>query len=391
LFFRVCVRALETAGDIDPIASFNEIFREYLGGEDISSKAGTSEEEAKLIDTISDRLDEMLTGGNGRRRIVYYLGLVIDFCLLTEKCLRHLGETEEDHSRDETAFFKRFPLITRRGETQANTLSVQLGARRNETCGIRKIEEMVISYFEKIERVGYPSAYVYNTGQWHKYKDTLGGVTRLSSNGRRALLHRVINRSLLEFRVDPTSTAVDPIVFADFDQIVRDYPRSNPQWENGGLAFQAMCYAYLSEIHKDLSVVTSSVRTGSSRQKRIGDIDIYDGYSLRISCEVKDFHIDNTRFEEEITSWDQKATRLKAKKIVACESVDPETEGEHPEIDWLTLEILEKKVREERPGSMVRMTSRFLHYLIIIERNPKSLERAIEFISSRQQARGPSE
>jgi hypothetical protein len=382
---------LETAGGIDPIACFNEMFRGYLGGEEISEKIGTSKAEGKLIEVISNRLDEMLGGGNGRRRVVYYLGLVIDFCLLTEKCLRHIGEIEEDHSRDETIFFESFPLITKRGETQANTLSVQLGSRRNDTCGIRKIEEMVVSYFENIERVGYPSAYVYNTGQWHKYQDTLGGITRLSSSGRRALLYRVINRSLLEFRTDPTSIAVDPTDFADFDEIVRDYPRSYPQWENGGLAFQAMCYAYLSELYKDLSVVASSVRTGSSRQKRIGDIDIYDGYSLRISCEVKDFHIDAAKFDDEIASWDQKATRLGAQKIVACESVNPETAKEHQEVEWLTLEALEGNIRKECRTSRARMTSRFLHYLIVIERNPKGLERALEFISSRQQVTGLSE
>lgn len=382
---------METTRSIDPITSFNELFQDYLGGEEVSEKISASKEEAKLIEMISNRLDEMLRGGNGRRRVVYYLGLAIDFCLLAEKCLRHIGETEEDQSRDETAFFKKFPRITRRGETQANTLSVQLGTRRNETCGIRKIEEMVISYFENIERVGYPSAYVYNTGQWHKYQDTLGVVTRLSSSGRRALLYRIIDRSLLEFKRDPTSIAVDPVVFTNFDEIVRDYPRSNPRWENGGLAFQAMCYAYLSELHKDLSVVASSVRTGSSRQKRIGDIDIYNGYSLITSCEVKDFHIDATRFADEIASWDQKATRLGAHKMVACESVDLETESEHQEIEWLTLDALEKKVKKECSTSRERMTSRFLHYLILIERNPKSLERALEFISSRQQATGLSE
>jgi len=377
---------LESGSGIDPISCFNEIFNDYLGNEGITDTAFASPEEKKIIETISDRLDEMLKGGSGRRRVVYFLGLVIDFCLLAEKCLRHAQEIEEDHSRDEKAFFAAFPLIKKRGETQANTLTVRLGTNNNSTCGIRKIEEMVILYFERIERIGYPSAYVYNTGQWHKYQDTLGGITRLSSKGRRLLLHRAVSRSLSEFEVDPTGTAVAPIWFPDFDQIVKEYPRSDPQWENGGLAFQAMCYAYLAELHRNDSVVTSSVRTGSSRQKRIGDIDIYNGHALIISCEAKDFNIDAEKFDSEILGWDQKASRLGAIKIVACASVDTDVVDKHEDIEWLTLEALRNKVETQSDESKARMTARFLHYLIIIERNPKSLKRALDFITSKQQA-----
>lgn len=374
---------MERNSEIDPISCFNELFSDYLGGKKITDKVDTSPGEVEIIKTILDLLNEMLRGGNGRRRIGYYLGLVIDFCLLVEKCLGHIGDTEEDLSRDERAFFDTFPLIQKRGETQANTLTVQLGTGGG-TCGIRKIEEMVISYFEAIERVGYPSAYVYNTGQWHKYQDTLGGITRLSSKGRRLLLYRVINRSLSEYEVDPTSIAVDPIRFSRFSEIIKEYPRSNPQWENGGLAFQSMCYAYLAELYRDYSVVASSVRTGSSRQKRIGDIDIYDGHALIASCEVKDFHISNNNFDDEFLGWRQKAYRLRAKRIVACSSVDQNIIDKHQDIEWLTIEEMASHAQRQSAESRERMTSRFLHYLIIIERNPKSLKRALEFIASRQ-------
>ena len=104
------------------------------------------------------------------------------------------------------------------------------------------------------------------------------------------LLNRVINRSLNEFTKDPTAQAIDPIYYEKFEQVIAEYPRSDPD-ENGGLAFQAICYAYLSETYKEFSVVAASVRTGSSRQKRIGDIDIYEGHSLHLTCEVKDMEI----------------------------------------------------------------------------------------------------
>ena len=130
-------------------------------------------------------------------------------------------------------------------------------------------------------------AYVYNTGQWHKYQDTLGLIACLSTAGRMHLLNQVINRSLHEFTEDPTAQAIDPIHYEKFEKVIAEYPRSDPD-ENGGLAFQAICYAYLSETYKEFSVVAASVRSGSSRQKRIGDIDIYEGHSLHLTCEVKD-------------------------------------------------------------------------------------------------------
>jgi hypothetical protein len=278
-----------------------------------------------------------------------------------------------------------FPLIEKRGQTQANTLTVRFREGRDGTCGIRKIEELLIYYFEKIERVGYPNAYVYNTGQWHKYQDTIGWITQLSSAGRRQLLHKVICRSLEEFDLDPASTATDPIWYPHFHQLIEDYPRSNPPSEHGGLVLQAMCYAYLAEVYRDYSVVASSVRTGSSRQKRIGDIDIYNGHSLVASCEVKDLEVDSKNFDNQILRWKQQATRLKALPVVACASASREIMDQNPQIEWLTLSHLKKKVDKQTPESQARMTSRFLHYLIIIERNPKSLKRAKDYILSREQ------
>jgi hypothetical protein len=376
---------LAIVNNSDPISIFNEIFSVYLGTLKVEADLETTKEELDIIADVSNRINEMLSGRQGGRRVSYYLGLVVDFCLLVERCLQASGKTGADQNRDEKAFFRLFPLIEKRGQTQANTLTVKFREGKDGTCGIRKIEELLISYFERIQRVGYPNAYVYNTGQWHKYQDTLGNITRLSSEGRRKLLHCAITRALDEFDLDPASVATDPIWYPHFSDFVANYPRSNPPAEHGGLVLQAMCYAYLAEVYRNYSVVASSVRTGSSRQKRIGDIDIYDGHSLIASCEVKDLEVNSSNFDNQMLRWKQQATRLKALPIAACASVSREIMDKHSQIDWLPLSLLTRKVADQDLESRARMTSRFLHYLIIIERNPKSLQRAKDYILNRRQ------
>ena len=98
----------------DPIKCFNEIFKEYLGNATIKTKSESPISEERKIEKILIELDQMLAGGTKRRKVVYFLGLVIDFALLTERCLQSKGITSFDPERGAKEFFEKFPLIKRR-------------------------------------------------------------------------------------------------------------------------------------------------------------------------------------------------------------------------------------------------------------------------------------
>ena len=115
----------------------------------------------------------------------YILGLALDFTLLAQ-CLRKHDESlaEFDANRSEDLIFTKYTLITQRGARQSNTLTLKFG---EYAYGIRRLEELVLSYFYQQRKLGYPSAYVYNTGQWAKFKELLVHVFSLSSFGRLVL------------------------------------------------------------------------------------------------------------------------------------------------------------------------------------------------------------
>ena len=101
----------------------------------------------------------------------YILGLAIDFTVLAHQVASADPRFEPLAAREsEDAIFRRNPLVEQRDATQASTLTLHVAG---STFGIRQIEELVANAFHRRERSKFPSAYVYNTGQWGEYKDLL--------------------------------------------------------------------------------------------------------------------------------------------------------------------------------------------------------------------------
>lgn len=174
-------------------------------------------DERRLIDDIFRTVESQFNP------MTYVLGLAIDFAMLAQQISHHdLDAKQFRGSLTEAEMFARYELITKRGKKNVNTLSFRLGKK---TRGIRAIEEAVCDLFIKADRTGYPSAYVYNTGMWHHYKDLLIDCFKLSESGRYVLVNRLIDFGFRRFPKNTYFGRETPRVRL-FEEIIRHYPRS---------------------------------------------------------------------------------------------------------------------------------------------------------------------
>ena len=206
-----------------------------------------------------------------KRPARYVLGLAIDF-LLQAQALSSVDADLSGHRPEltEEGLFERYTLVTERAGQVANTLTLTFGGT---SVGIRKFEEAVKNYFHAQKRGEYPSAYVYNTGQWQKYKTLLVACFSLSTNGRYLAVKKLLEYGLTKLKENEFFGRKSSRVNL-FERIISDYPRGSDN-ENGGVVFQAIANGFFIADRPHLCIISAGVRTGSARQKRIGDIDCY--------------------------------------------------------------------------------------------------------------------
>ena len=325
---------------------------------------------------VGDRALDYVVSRFGRMK--YILGLGIDFLVLAEQLA--VVDAPARASRlnlTEHVLFGRYLLVEKRGKIKANTLTLTFGSDR---FGIRKTDEEVTEFFHGLDRSGYPSSYVYATGQWHKYKDLLLDCFRLSSIGRRQLANQLIQFALDELPSNRFYGRPTPRCRL-LERVLEDYPRAGPN-ENGGLTFQAIAYGYVSADRPHLDLLADKVRTGSSRQKRFGDIDGYSGLDLELSVEVKDIDITADNVERELGDF---MVDLGAEPVVAIAFAKS--------IDKAVAQRLAKQGIQPYPLSRYLAVQRAwdwpkqnaavlgtLHYLSHIEQNPVAVDRFLAFI-----------
>jgi hypothetical protein len=340
----------------------------------VASKLVAAEEE--IISTVIDSIQENLIGGRPR---VYTLGLALDFTLLAQRLSNVDKEAKVFRpGLNESALFDRYTLITERGAATANTLTLDFRGKRE---GIRKLEEALIALFNSLNRSGYPSAYVYSTGQWHKYKDILVNCFRLSEGGRHKLCERLIELGLKMFPVNEFfGRKIKKI--RTFEEIIKTYPRSNPN-ENGGLVFQGIANGFIAADRPHLSIISDKVRTGSARQKRFGDIDCYYGLDLELSVEVKDLFINDENYAKELLGFVNKVAANNALGLAFVREMDGDTRKTLREsgIVVLTIEDLLEIVSTWDWQKQNNATHALLHHISHVEQNILATQRLLEFIS----------
>lgn len=308
----------------------------------------------------------------------YVLGLALDFAMLAQRLSRvDAAARAFNPGLTEKSLFTRYELVTMRGTTTANTLTLMYHETKE---GIRRIEEQVVTMFHALNRRGYPSAYVYNTGQWHKYKDLLVMCFSLSESGR----HKLV-RELIAFGIDAIPEnfhfGVGNARVRIFEAILLSYPRSDAA-ENGGLVLQGLAHGFFAADRPHLSFIVDKVRTGSARQKRFGDIDCYYGVTIELSVEVKDMRISGNNYQDELGPFGAQVKQANVLGIVFCAEVDSDAraalEGEGVRVQSLedTLKIVRLWDWRKQDAAVLAT----LHHITHIEQDAGAAKRLIQFI-----------
>lgn len=325
-------------------------------------------------------LEECFAYVSGRfPRMKYILGTGLDFTLLAQQIsVRSPVLKDFELGLSDTEVLTRYPLVSARGQRQANTLTLQI---EGQFFGIRALEELVLNYFVRLNKPGYPSAYVYNTGQWSKYRDLLAKVFSLSNFGRFCLLERLLDFG--EQQLPTVSLRVTPMPEqGPFERILGSYPRSHAG-ENGGLAFQAIAFGYVSVMYSHLNLIAAKVRTGSARQKRIGDIDGYVGDALAVTFEVKDFHLSEENANNEIGEFKATIDQTNVLGVVICGSHTATLEASLgcSALRLLSLASMISLVRMWDVAKQQAAVNGVIHFLANIEQSAEATERLASFIA----------
>jgi hypothetical protein len=345
-----------------------------LVGRWFSGPVPKKDDDAPTIDAIVAYVDTRFSD------MKYILGLAIDFVVLAQQVAGADRSFQPLAARDSVdPLFKRYPRVEQRGSRGANTLTLTVG---ETNFGIRKIEELVVDAFHKMERSEFPSAYVYNTGQWSKYKDLLALTFRLSSGDRRRAVERLFDFGLE--RLERNTFYFQPRLRTRvFNEVVTRYERS-ADGENGGLTLQAMVYGWCSMMFSHLHIDADKVRTGSKRQRRFGDIDGYLGLELELSVEVKDMTINSENYERQIRKFAELVGSHNIHGLVIAGDFTKDV-FETAEADGLvvmTVSDLQRNCQMWDWAKQDRALHAMLHYLAHIEQNPAAVKRLLAFVRS---------
>jgi hypothetical protein len=239
-----------------------------------------------------------------------------------------------------------------------------------------------VQLFNQLNRTDYPSAYVYNTGQWQKYKDLLTSCFKLSPEGRIEALLR-----LIKYGIDNMEKTIFFERRGDkrnlFAEIIANYPRTKAG-ENGGLTFQAIIYGFIVADRNHLSLIADKVRTGSARQKRIGDIDCYNGVELELSIEVKDMELNINNYKREVSKFINCINEGNLFGIIACKKVSDDAKSilHNKNIVLLTDDLIQTQVETWDWPKQNKAVNGMLHFLSHIEQNSTATKRLILFIKN---------
>ncbi len=338
-------------------------------------------DEGKLIEGVM----EFVAGKFVRSR--YPLGLAIDMALLAQQLSLHDPAAKLFRKQlTKNQVFERYTLVTSRGDTDANTLTLTFNDGVSEhAVGIRKLEESVVDLFVALKRPGYPSAYVYNTGQWQKYQDSLLlPAFKLSDAGRFRLCQKLIDFGLY-YLTKSRPIGREKARVRLFEEIVRDYPRSRQKGERAGCVLQGIAAGYMKADRPHLYLIVDKTRTGSAKQARIGDIDGYVGLDLEVTVEVKDTALTGANTLGEVGEFLLKVAENRVMGVVLASSADDDAIDiirSHNAVT-LTLGDITDAVGRWDWRKQDAAVQGLIHFLAHVEQNPDAVGRLLAFVRER--------
>ncbi len=234
--------------------------------------------------TVDELFDQFRAGFGARAFSAGLLIALIDFLVELGVPSRGFRSLED--------FFAAFPkrTTTRQGK-QANTLIV---ARGGGTLSIRPFYNAIEkSIRAEHHRFDYPSCAPHATQAWNSYSGWLAALVTLNESALLALRQRVLEFVLAFYpdqSFDPADARREPPVFRF---VLDGFDLTAQPGEKSGAAFQGIVFGFLRADNPHLQVEIRKVRTGSARLHGVGDVDCWDGGSLAISAEVKQFVIND--------------------------------------------------------------------------------------------------
>lgn len=330
----------------------------------------SSSEESRIQNIIESVHQEF-----GRAK--YTLGMAINFVLLAQRIAPDRSTFEP--SRDDEDIFQKYDRKEKKADgSDLNTLTL---IDDGEEIGIRKTEEEVQALFRRnLNRLTYTTAYVYNTGQWQKYRELLADCFWLSEAGRYVAVEELIDYGLKH--MDPSDEYEGNPRTRLFPLVVKDYLRGQVQGENAGLVFQAIAYGYFKADRPHLSLEVSKVRMGSERQQRVGDVEGYTDVKVELSVEVKDFELTEGQIAHELGSFIQQVTEKEILGIVFVRGIDNSArrELEDEGVKVFTQADLLESVSLWDWQKQDRALRGVFHYLSHIEENTDAVKRLQQFV-----------
>lgn len=330
---------------------------------------GLGENEHSEIDSLVAEAERQFRSSKGT------LGLAIDFIILAEE----LAQQDEWRAGFDPEISVA-SILDRYDSMAKSSLTLHRDGVRK---GIRSYHNELIELFrEDLNRTNFPSSPGHHTGEWERYDDMLERAFRLSRDGRFVAAQRLFDLGL--DRLEPNEyERRDPPFEEPFVAVLRDYERSAPA-EQGGSAYQALCYGYVNAEWSHLSLRASKVRTGSSRQQRYGDIDGYHGPDLMISVEVKDRVIDASNVRAELGTMMKVAQNTTAVAIAICTEVSVEARQtlEKAGVRVLDDGDLDQRLQTWDYHKQNRALHGMLHFFANIEENPDAVQRLLRFVST---------
>ena len=327
-----------------------------------------SYKESKQITALINEAGEQFESSKGT------LGLAIDFVVLTEK----LAQNDESF-RGFTPDAGVEDVLDRYKNKAKSTLTLQRGEFSE---GIRSYHNDLIDLFrEDLNRTNFPSSPGHHTGEWERYDNMLELALSLSNEGRYVAAQRLFDLGLNRLESKEFEHRVPPFT-KPFLRVLKGYERRGPD-EQGGSAYQALCYGYVKSEWPHLSLRASKVRTGSARQQRHGDIDGYHGPDLMISVEVKDRDIDSSNVKSELGTMLKVAEDTTAIAIAICKNIDDDARQtlEDGGVRVLDDGDLARQLQFWDFHKQNRALHGMLHFLANIEENSVAVQRLLRFIS----------
>lgn len=185
-------------------------------------------------------------------------------------------------------FYKKFPLVTVSSKGGGvNTFTVSVNGKSST---IRKDYDQIADFFRNEKhRYDFPSSAPHATQAWRDYVPWIEAILSFDDESLDDLEQNVIDyvlESLPSQAIDPSSVKREPPLFLLY---LQDFDLTSKSGEPTGAAYQGTVFGYIRADAPHLQVEVGKVRTGSKREKRVGDIDARDGEKLVLSAEVKQY------------------------------------------------------------------------------------------------------